>query len=182
VKKPAALFLLNIFLFNVVGYYGIYIGLVHKADRTANHEIENNSYDQSQTITIKIPLTLPYPVQGEFERASGDFEHQGEFYKLVQQKYENDTVYIVCLKNTEKKHAMSVLKDMVKQTTDQSSSSNHQGSKILSGLLKDFNPVTSEILVQAPESLAQAKQFISIEHKILTQEFPVPTPPPNGNC
>jgi hypothetical protein len=182
VKKLTAIFFLFIFLFNVVGYYGIYVGIVQKADREANREIENSSYNQSQTVTIKIPLTLPYPIQNGFERIAGDLEHQGEYYKLVEQKYENDTLYIVCLKNIEKKRALKVLNDLVKQSTDQSPSSNQQNTKTLTGLLKDFNPATSEISLQSPEILTQARRIILAQHKVLTPEFPVPTPPPNGVC
>jgi hypothetical protein len=180
-KKIVAISLIWIFLFNVIGYYGIYAGMLHQSNKKAEQQIEDNNYDKSQTITFKIPLTLPYPVQNGFERLSGDFEHEGEFYKLVEQKYENDTVYIVCLRNNEVKKALEVANDFVKQSTDQSPSSN-QNTKTLTGLLKDYNPVVDEITLASPEVIAITKPFISNGNKILNLDFPVPTPPPNGNC
>ncbi len=180
-KKVISILLIWIFLFNVIGYYGIYAGMLHHANKKADQQIEDNNYDKAQTITFKIPLTLPYPVQNSFERVSGDFEHEGEFYKLVEQKYENDTVYVVCLKNDEGKKAVEVANDFVKQSTDQTPSSN-QNTKTLTGLLKDYNPVVEEISLTSPEVIAITKPFTSIGSKITNQDLPVPTPPPNGNC
>jgi len=179
-KKAVSIFLIFIFLFNVIGYYGICAGLLLKANHRANQQIEDNNYDHAQTITVKIPLTLPYPVQNEFEHVSGDFEHKGEFYKLVEQKYENDTVYVVCLKNNEKKKALAVLNDVVKQSANQSSS--NQDAKTLATILKDYNPVTEEFVIQPLQSLDASKYIPVVTNNILSQILPVPTPPPNKIC
>jgi hypothetical protein len=156
--------------------------MMHSANSKADQAIENNSYDQSETVTIKIPLTLPYPVQNGFERVSGDFEYNGEFYKLVQQKYENDTVYVVCLRNDDQKKAVEVLSDLVKQSTDQLPASSNQNTKTLTGLLKDYNPVIEEIQLSSRIALDIKKQFESIDSKVLSRDYPVSTPPPNFNC
>ncbi len=180
-KKVISIFLIQIFLFNVIGYYGVYAGMMHSANNKADQAIENNSYDLSETVTIKIPLTLPYPVQNGFERVSGDFEYNGEFYKLVQQKYENDTVFVVCLRNDDQKKAVEVLSDLVKQSTDQSPASN-QNTKTLTGLLKDYNPVIEEIELSERIAISVSPSFESTDSRVLNQDYPVPTPPPNFNC
>ena len=167
-------------MLNVIGYYGIYLGMVHKADLTADRAIDDNSYDHAQTVTIKIPLSLPYPTQNGYERVSGDFEHQGEFYKLVEQKYENDTLFVVCLKNSEMKQAVAVLNDIVKQSTDQSPT--NQTSKGLVGLLKDYNPVTEEIVLQTPFVSDGVMPQVDDSFNLLSLELSVPTPPPNKAC
>lgn len=156
------------------------MGLVRQADLTADRAIDNNTYDRLQTVTIEIPLSLPYPTQNEFERISGDFEHNGEFYKLVEQKYENDTLFVVCLKNNEKKQAVAVLNDIAKQSTDQSPS--NQTSKGLVGLLKDYNPVTEEIVLQSPSESDGVVQLGRGSFNLLVPELSVPTPPPNKAC
>lgn len=156
--------------------------MMHSANNKADRAIETNSYHQSETVTIKIPLTLPYPVQNGFERVSGDFEYNGEFYKLVQQKYENDTVYVVCLRNDDQKKAVEVLSDLVKQSTDQSPVSNNQNTKTLTGLLKDYNPVIEEIQLSSRVAIYINQLFESIDSKVPTLDYPVPTPPPNFIC
>ncbi|MBI1767189.1 MAG: hypothetical protein HYR67_02305 [Bacteroidetes bacterium] len=179
-KRIIAIFFTFIFLLNVIGYYGIYVGMVHKANVKADRAIDDNTYDRAQTVTIKIPLTLPYPIQNGFERISGNFEHGGEFFTLIEQKYENDTVYVVCLKNLEKKQAHAVLNDIVKQSTDQSST--NQTSKALVGFLKDYNPLSEEIVIQSPMALSETMPISKVVDKLLSQELPVPTPPPNAVC
>lgn len=179
-KRSISIFFVVIFLLNVIGYYGIYVGMARKADIKADRAIDENTYDRAQTVTIKIPLSLPYPIQNGFERISGDFEYEGEFYKLVEQKYENDTVFVVCLKNNEKKQALAVLHDIVKQSTDQSST--NPTSKVVVGFLKDYNPANGEIFIRSPFLLDGATKSARFADKLLSLELSVPTPPPNEVC
>ncbi|MBS1486700.1 MAG: hypothetical protein JST43_03855 [Bacteroidetes bacterium] len=180
-KKIISLFLVWVFLFNVIGYYGIYVGMMHSANNKVNRAIENDAYDQSETVTIKIPLTLPYPIEKGFERVSGDFQYNGEFYKLVQQKYENDTVYVVCLRNDGQKKAVKILSDLVKQSTSQSPATN-SNAKTLTGLLKDYNPVIEEIELSARTIISINQSFEANASKTLNHDYPVLTPPPNNHC
>ncbi len=182
-KRILSIVLIFVFLFNVIGYYGIYVAMLRQANMAMNQQIDNDEYAVDQTVTIKIPLTLPYPVQQDnFERVQGNFEHQGEFYKLVKQKYLNDTVYIVCIKNNEEKKAFKVFSDFVKLSTDQSSTSNNQNSKTVVSVIKDYNPVISEINFSPRESIELASPFASFNSLILTQDFPEFSPPPEFGC
>ena len=180
-KKPVAIVLIFVFLFNVIGYYGIYVGLTHHANKKVSLAIETSSYNPSETITIKIPLTIPYPIQNGIESLAGDFEYKGEYYKLVQQTYEKDTVYVVCLRNIDQKKAAKVLSDLVKQSTDQSSAPN-QNTKSVIGFLKDYNPSIEQINL-LPRAVIGINQFFESTHsKIIDQKYPVPTPPPDFIC
>jgi hypothetical protein len=183
VKRTLALFLTLVFLFNVVGYYGVYLAMLNKAQTVMNQKIDNNEYNADQTLTIKIPLSLPYPVQQDtFEQVQGDFEHQGEFYKLVKQKYSNDTLYIVCLKNNEKKKAFKTLTEFVKLSTDQSPSSSQHNNKTLVNVIKDYSPVVSQILFMPRVAIELAKPLSSFNGTILNQDFPEFSPPPESCC
>jgi hypothetical protein len=183
VKKATAIVLAFVFLFNVIGYYAIYATLLRNANAAMDKQIESNHYDQDLTFTVKIPLTLPYPVQQNvYERVSGDFEYQGEFYKLVEQKYSNDTVYVTCLKNVGEKNAHEVLSSLVKLSTDQSATPNQQNTKVLSGLIKDYNPVLSSIVLFPRESIASVKSFTFFNSHILSQDLTVFSPPPEFVC
>jgi len=182
VKRVLAIILTVVFLFNVIGYYGVYVAMLRQAHLTLNQQIDNNNYKAEQTITIRIPLTLPYPTQeNDFQRVQGDFEHQGEFYKLVKQKYSNDTLYVVCIKNTEQKKAFKVFSDFVKLSTDQSSSNNH-GAKTVVSLIKDYSSVVTNIQFAPRESINLAKSFSLVNTDILAQNFPVISPPPRTAC
>ncbi len=159
------------------------MAMLRQANMAVNQQIDNDEYAVDQTITFKIPLTLPYPVQQDnFERVQGAFEHQGEFYKLVKQKYLNDTVYIVCLKNNEEKKAFKVFSDFVKLSTDQSSSTNSQNDKTIASVIKDYSPVVSEINFSQRESIELANPFAFFSSLILTQDCPEFSPPPEHSC
>jgi hypothetical protein len=172
-----------LFLFNVIGYYGIYMAMTRQANIAIDRQIDNDEYEADQTVTIKIALTLPYPVQqNNFERIQGDFEHQGEFYKLVKQKYLNDTVYIVCIKNNGEKKAFKVFSDFVKLSTDQSSSSTSQHAKVLANLIKDYSPVISEVNFSPRESIELASIASFYNNLILGQDYQEFSPPPEAGC
>jgi hypothetical protein len=167
----------------VIGYYGIYMAMLRQARVALNEKIDNEQYQEEQIVTIKIPLTLPYPVQEDYQRVQGDFEHQGEFYKLVKQKYSNDTLYVVCIKSAEEKRAFKVFSDLVKLSTDQSSpSSNNQSSKTIVSVIKDYNPVVEEIHFAPRQSIDLAKPFAFLTITILSQDLSVFSPPPETTC
>ena len=182
-KRILSIALIVLFLFNVIGYYGIYMAMLRQARVALNEKIDNDQYKDDQTVTIKIPLSLPYPVQDEFQRVQGDFEHQGEFYKLVKQKYSTDTLYVVCIKSAEEKKAFKVFSDLVKLSTDQASSTSHnQNSKTIVSISKDYNPVVEEIHLAPRQSIDLAKPFAFLTATILSQDLIVLSPPPEVSC
>jgi hypothetical protein len=184
VKRILSIALVVVFLFNVIGYYGIYVAMLSQARTALNEKIDREQYKEDQTITVKIPLALPYPVQqDEFQRVQGDFEHQGEFYKLVKQKYSNDTLYVVCIKNAEEKKAFTVFSDLVKLSTDQNSSTSHnQNSKTIVSIIKDYNPVIEEIHFIPRLGVDLANSFTFLSSTILSQDITVFSPPPESGC
>jgi hypothetical protein len=153
------------------------MGMTYNADKRVEHAIENGHYDQAKTITLKLPLIIPYVSKIEYEPATGDFEHQGEFYTLIGRQYVNDTLYIVCLRNDDQKRAAAVLSDLVKQSTGQSTAT--QNTKGLATPLKDYNP--SAFIAELPER--SALEIIQSDHpavsEILYRDHAVPTPPPD---
>jgi len=160
------------------------MAMLRQARVALNEKIDNDQYRDDQTVTIKIPLTLPYPVQqNKYERVEGDFEHLGEFYKLVKQKYSNDTLYVVCIKSTEEKKAFKVFSDLVKLSTDQASAtSHHQNSKTIVSIIKDYNPVVDAIHFAPRQSIDLAKPFAFLTVRILSQDLSVFSPPPEVSC
>ena len=74
-------------------------GEVHLS-RELTQLLNAGNYSELETFEFKIPLNIPYPIQNRgFDRVHGAFEFDGEFYELVQQKLERDTLYVVCIKN-----------------------------------------------------------------------------------
>jgi hypothetical protein len=116
-KKAFAILLLATFLFNLGGYYVFFWVLKVQSDRELSTLLDTGRYEESETFEVKIPLTLPYPLQSTgFERQSGQFEYQGEYYQIVKQKYEDDMLTIVCLKNA-KANRLAKVSDAFSETS-----------------------------------------------------------------
>jgi hypothetical protein len=137
VKKIATLFLLFLFLLNVLGYYGVFVGLQVKTTQQMRQNFDDDNYVH-QEITFKVPLTVPYNTDSkEYSRVDGEFEHNGEVYRLVKQRFQSDTLYIVCVKDNTSKDINQALEDYVKTFTDKPVSSKGN-SKNIQNLIKDY--------------------------------------------
>lgn len=126
-KKATAIALLTIFLINIGGYSVLYRMAGRRASKELAVKLDKDEFSGSQTITIKIPVSIPYMPDRDYERVDGEFEYQGQFYKLVKQRVFGDTLYVVCLIDTKKKELVDDMNEYTKMTTE--SSSNSQASK-----------------------------------------------------
>lgn len=144
-RKLSAILLTLILLFNVLGFYGIFEGLNYQNKKSIIQRLNDQRYDESQAITLKVPITIPYAANSTgYQRVDGDFEYKGEFYHLVKQRYENDTLYVVCIKDAHSKKIHQALNDYVKTFTDKPIDTQSSG-KILNTFLKDFLFTSFEI-------------------------------------
>jgi hypothetical protein len=166
-------------LFNVLGYYGVFLGLKYRNTQAITQKLDTENYRESETITLKVPLALPYHVdENEYERVNGEIEHNGEFYRLVKQKLANDTLYIVCIKDHQSKQIKNALADYVKTFTDRPAESRHQ-SKTVPSFIKDFLP--SEIAIESNiAGWNNNLSFITWEKSFTTLSLPVFSPPPQS--
>lgn len=132
--------MLIIFLFNGIGYYGLFHLVRKQLQADMLTKLDADDYTNKQTVTIKIPLSLPYPLNdhADYERVNGSFRYQGEFYKLVKQKLSDDTLYIVCIRDSEEKRLNAVVTDFIKITHAVPASS--KALKLLHFFAKDFEP------------------------------------------
>jgi hypothetical protein len=129
--------MLFLFLLNMLGYYGIFVGLRLKNVQELVQRLDSDSYLDSETITFEIPITVPYSTDSRnFERVDGEFEHNGEVYRLVKQRLSADTLYIVCVKDQQSDKIDQVLDDYVKSFSDKPVNTK-QSAKSLQ-LIKDY--------------------------------------------
>jgi len=119
-----------------MGYYGIFVGMKYSNTRKVTQRINADDFEKSETITIKIPLSIPYYGDTDFERVDGEIEHEGQFYRLVKQKLQKDTLYIVCIRDTRAEHIHEALSDYVKTFADQSA--DRSGTGTTHSFIKDY--------------------------------------------
>ncbi len=118
-KRLITLFLLFLFLLNMLGYYGIFVGLQWQNGRALNARLDSDDYEEFETVTYQIPLTIPYGTDSrDFERVEGTYTFEGETYRLVKQKFHRDTLHIVVIKDEKSQRINEALTDYVKTFTD----------------------------------------------------------------
>lgn len=178
-KRSLSIVLLLIFLFNVGGYYFVFWGLIRSADYALTQRLNDEAYSPSETIELKIPVTLPYPIQQQgFKRVDGKFEHNGQFYKLVKQKLENDTLFVICILDHQQKRLVKTMTDYVKMTNELPQSEKKPAA-FVGKFLKDFEAgETYEIAKQ----LITKKEIQAFENVLLIVSiYPgISSPPPEG--
>jgi hypothetical protein len=128
----------------VFGYYGVFMGLQYQNERSITRALDSDVFEEFETITLKVPMSVPYmPDQLAFERVTGKFEHQGELYRLVKQKYAKDTLIVLCIKDVEHKKIDRALSDYAKTVTDIATTDKSQKASI--GFLKEYLPLLISI-------------------------------------
>ncbi len=178
VKTTIATVLIVLILFNTMGFYGLFLGLGYKAKKEMVHRLDEDRYAPEETITLKLPLSIPYIIDDEdYKRVDGSFEHQGEFYRLVKQKLSNDTLFIVCIKDVKTKNIKQALADYVKTFTDKP----HDGkshSKTQLTFIKDFVPST--FVVSHSSEGWNRSVTVSLASSSLSEDCApaIPGPPP----
>jgi hypothetical protein len=176
-KKVAAILMLLVFLFNVGGYYFVFYGIAQHSKKKLVHRFDNETYSAEETITLAISITMPYPIfTDDYQRVNGEFEHNGEHYKLIKQKLDGDSLYIVCYKDRTTKRILDAFSDFAKFSNDLPLSSENSLA-FMGKVIKDYEPV------QKAEPIGYAGWSHSIElsqpvFRLLDREYVVFSPPP----
>lgn len=133
-----AILLIILLLLNVCGYYGLFLGWKYRNDLSMIQKLDEENYNLAETITLKVPLTVPYATDSrDFVRVNGEFEHKGEFYRLVKQRLFQDTLYIVCVKDHENKKIHQALSSFAKTFSDKPAEQ-PSNSKTVISFIKDY--------------------------------------------
>ena len=103
--------------------------LQHRSDTHLEALLDDNQYDDSQLIELKIPTHLPYQTSwASFERYNGEIEMNGKLYRYVKRKVYNDTLYLMCIPNNNKMNLEIARNDFFKNTNDLNQNNNSNRS------------------------------------------------------
>lgn len=124
-KKAASILLLTVFLFNTIGYKGVFLYLEQEADSRIEARIRNLDELDKQLIAVKIPINLPYQTDWrEFESVDGEMTFKGKTYKYVKRKVLRDTLILLCIDHKEKSELLKSSADYFAQVNDLASETN----------------------------------------------------------
>jgi len=117
-------------------------------------QLDNNNYDESQLISIKVPAVhlSSYSNSGQFERVNGHVEIKGVLYKYVKKRLFNDSLEYVCVADhssmklqSAKNEFFSLVNDLKHCGQQKKSNSNTDFSKNLS---PEYFPSASDLFIK----------------------------------
>lgn len=175
-KRLFSLLFLMLFLFNLVGYYGVYLGLRVSAKQEMRARLDAEAYSDEETLTVKLPFTLPYQNDWDsFKRIDGDFEKDGSFYSLVKHKIERDTLVIVYIRDHQETSLFETFSRFVEATTDTPMSK--KAGKLIEHFTKDYLATVS-ILEKSSAGWLVENHYTTIYPALFESVPTVKSPPP----
>lgn len=116
VKKITAFFLLLLFSFNWFAYRFVIDYAQFQNNLDLEKLFDNELYDEARLVELKVAMNLPYQTSRPgYERVDGEIEVEGILYKYVKRKVVNDTLYLMCLPNTQKMKLETTKNDFFKR-------------------------------------------------------------------
>jgi hypothetical protein len=91
--------------------------MTENADQRLELRLDNNEYDESQLIEVRVALNMPYQNEkSEFERHYGEMKVNGKYYTYVKRKIENGFLVLKCIPNNSKEDIKAAGNDYFKMT------------------------------------------------------------------
>ena len=121
-------------LFSLVGYRWLFSAIENKATATLEQKISTGDFREDQLVEIQIPLNMPYYSDKDYENIYGETDWNGEHYRYVKRKVSGNTLYLLCLPNTEKTTIVKAKNEFTKAVNDVPA--NNQGSQQKNNFIK----------------------------------------------
>ena len=179
-RRLVSILFLIIFLFNLGGYYLVFWGMEVQAKRDLLVRLETESYSSDELVVLTIPVSLPYATNdADYESVAGEFMHNGQYYKLVKQKYENDNLYIVCIKDESTSSISRQLTDYTKVANNLPMGSK-QSLNFLAKIYKDYEPNDFDYAYLSKYVFEQSF-FALADSDVIEKSSAVDSPPPESH-
>lgn len=185
-KKLAAILMLLSFLFNLVGYRGLFYYAQRQSDKQLASSLDKDDYNDEDLITIKVPLPLPYLNDiKEFERVDGEINFNGKIYRYVKRKVENGEYILLCLPDNNKMRIQQAKDDFYKYANDLVQ---HNGSKksgdskagAFKNILGDYDDYIRNTATFFANDIARSYEVLPRIHLLFTPHTSPEQPPDLG--
>lgn len=162
-KRLAAILLMGILGFNWCGYQLLTAYLEGRADEQLEARLDDNRYDDSQLLSVKVASHLSYSMPSlQFERVDGQVEVGGVLYKYVKRRIYNDSVELLCIPN----HAAMNLRTAKNNFFQLVNDLQHNGQ----GKKADSHPGNAKS-PSAPEYIATHSLFVLGNPSFISQSY-----------
>lgn len=148
---------MGILFFNWYGYQLLTAYWQQQAENKLEAHLDQHDYDESQLISIKVPLTTLsyYNSSTTFERVNGQIEVNGVQYKYVQRRIFKDSLELRCIPNTTAMNLQKVKNEFFRQVNDLQQQTKGQKSNTTTtrDFSKDYTPTAMNYTIAATVTL-----------------------------
>lgn len=118
-RKIAAILLVCLYTFNLVGYHFVFHLLEKNAERNLQASLDTDAYSEADLITLTMPLQLPYISDTHsYERVDGEITRDGRIYHFVKRAIRNGVLVLLCLPDRQKMQLESAKENYAKIAGD----------------------------------------------------------------
>ena len=108
----------------------------------AFYNTPESSLLSDERITLKVPLALPYGTTWNNDSPEGLIRYEGDFYNIVEQRYENDSLYTVMQANLSAREQFFALAERIQQEfghdVNKTGNPLEKSSKVFSTAIKHY--------------------------------------------
>lgn len=177
-KKALAILLLACFAIYHFGYYAFYFSFNYHLENQWADQIHGLAQGDLEERLMEIPLSAPYMSnQDEFQPTNTRFEKNGEYFRAIKQRYQNDTLQLVYVADTARGILDNTVKKWISSLTEDEIPQDQNGKLLVKTFIKDY--IQPE--VYSPEK----SEAIAIEDQIglafstyMNPYFTLDSPPP----
>ena len=182
-KRLAAILLLGILFFNWYGYQLLSAYWQNSSDRRLEASLDKDNFDDSQLISLKIPLTTLsyYNASTRFERVDGQIDIHGVHYKYVKRRIYQDSLELLCIPNMAAMKLQTAKNDFFRQVNDlqQQSQGKKSNAHPTKDNAKDYCPsTTGPIVTNALATTAAPSTGLYVPSRLPSLYAPIAENPP----
>jgi len=182
-KKIAAILLIAILFFNWYGYRIVTTILTKDADKQLEVLLDNEQYDESQLIEVRVALNVPYQNdQAEFERHYGEMEVDGKYYTYVKRKIEGGFLVLKCIPNSSKEKIKAAGNDFFKMANgldDNQPDKKQNSSSFAKNFWSEYDDRETDYTIDIFSALIN-KKFLNNTSSLPGIYRPAPAQPPEN--
>jgi len=179
-KKIAAIVLVGLLLFYWAGYQLLFAYWQCRAERAMVAQLDNNEYDQSALVSIKISARqlVYYNESVEFKRVDGVIMVDGVTYRYVKRRFFADSIELLCLPDAAEIRMIQVRDDLA----DRISNFHFPPAKGRPGLnlQKTYSPAALRFLIRPLNPRVVCPAAFNEPSPPSGHERPTERPPDNG--
>lgn len=177
-KNAAAIALLFCFVLFHFGYYAVYLSANVSLERNWMDQLYGEQQLQLEEQLLEIPLKAPYMAnQDEFQVANTRFEKDGQYFRVIKQRYQNDTLQVVYVPDTDRKVLDVTIKKWISALAEDQLPQDQETSNLGMQFAKDYLG-TGLLSFEGISSPKFTSEIGFIFSTYLSPSFSLDSPPP----